>query len=204
MTNPQQELAEIKSMMQRSSKFLSLSGSSGIWIGLLACIATALAYYWIYYPNAPWETVTMEQLHPSIVLHMILLAFAVAIISLFFAYRLTKKRSKVSSENLWSPSSRRFLSALFFPMAIGGFMCLGRLWTQDYESLASLMLIFYGLGLVNASYFTLGEIKYLGFAQIILGLLAMIFPSFGLILWALGFGICHIFYGGLIHYKYDR
>ncbi|MHA7128061.1 hypothetical protein [Algoriphagus namhaensis] len=204
MKNPQQELAEIKSMMQRSTRFISLSGSSGLLIGLMACTASALVYYWLYSPGPPWGEVSSHKLTSDLLYRIIFIAISLAALSLLVAFWLTKKRSKVSSENLWSPASRRFLSALFFPMAIGGFMCLGRLWTQDYESLASLMLIFYGLGLVNASYFTLGEIKFLGYAQILLGLLAILLPGYGLLLWTLGFGLCHIGYGGLMYYKYDR
>ena len=66
------------------------------------------------------------------------------------------------------------------------------------------MLIFYGLALINSSKYTFFEIRYLGIAEIVLGLIASVFVSSGLILWAAGFGLLHIIYGIIMYYKYER
>jgi hypothetical protein len=67
---------------------------------------------------------------------------------------------------------------------------------------APLTLIFYGLALVNASKYTLSEVRWLGLTQILLGLAAAHFIGYGLVFWALGFGLVHILYGLVMHYKY--
>jgi uncharacterized membrane protein HdeD (DUF308 family) len=64
------------------------------------------------------------------------------------------------------------------------------------------MLIFYGLALVSAGKFTFGEIHYLGMLEVLTGLLALVFPSIALFLWAFGFGVLHILYGLIMHKKY--
>ncbi|MGE5429024.1 MAG: hypothetical protein ACM3O8_14110, partial [Methylococcaceae bacterium] len=66
------------------------------------------------------------------------------------------------------------------------------------------MLIFYGLALVNAGKFTLSEVHYLGITEIVLGLMAAVFINWGLLFWALGFGVMHIVYGMMMYYKYER
>ncbi|MBA3986010.1 MAG: hypothetical protein H0X63_05435, partial [Flavobacteriales bacterium] len=68
-----------------------------------------------------------------------------------------------------------------------------------YGLTASLMLIFYGLALINASKYTLGNIKYLGYAQITIGLICAAFPGYGFWFWVLGFGLFHIIYGALMY-----
>ena len=56
----------------------------------------------------------------------------------------------------------------------------------------------YGLALVNGSHYTLSHIRYLGLAEILLGLLALIFIGQSLYIWMLGFGLFQMVYGLLI------
>jgi hypothetical protein len=72
------------------------------------------------------------------------------------------------------------------------------------ELVASVMLIFYGLSMVNAGKFTFGEIHWLGLTEIALGILAGVFINFGLLLWTIGFGLMHIVYGTVMYYRYER
>jgi len=65
-------------------------------------------------------------------------------------------------------------------------------------------LIFYGLALVNGSKYTLGEVKWLGYGQILLGIINLWWVGNGLYFWALGFGVLHIVYGTLMWWKYER
>jgi hypothetical protein len=64
--------------------------------------------------------------------------------------------------------------------------------------------VFYGLALVNASKYTLTDIRYLGITEIILGILNIFFLRRGLYFWALGFGVLHIIYGLVMWWKYER
>ena len=54
------------------------------------------------------------------------------------------------------------------------------------------------------SRYTQRDIKYLGYTEIGLGLLAGIFLNYGLLFWSLGFGVFHIVYGVAMYYKYER
>jgi hypothetical protein len=47
-------------------------------------------------------------------------------------------------------------------------------------------------------------VRIMGVVQIILGLAGVWFIQYGLLIWALGFGVVHIIYGIYIHYKYKR
>jgi hypothetical protein len=68
---------------------------------------------------------------------------------------------------------------------------------------APAMLIFYGLALINASPNLFDEIRYLGYSEILIGLLAAAFIGYGLYFWAFGFGVLHIAYGLVMYKKYD-
>jgi len=204
MKDPKQDLAEIKNMMERSSRFLSLSGLSGVLAGFYAIIGATMAYYWLYFPNLPFGKEAFQNMDGVVFGNLILTAIGVLSLSIATAWLLSKKKSKKTSNQLWSPAGRRFIQSLFIPVTTGGLFCFALLHQGFFSFIASSMLIFYGLGLFNASNFTLNDIKYLGFGQIMLGVIAAFFPGYGLILWALGFGLLHILYGGLMYYKYDQ
>ncbi len=83
-------------------------------------------------------------------------------------------------------------------------MCLYLIEKEDFRLVAPLMLIFYGLACVNASKYTLGDVRFLGLTMIAIGIINTFFIGYGLFFWALGFGFCHIFYGGMMWFKYER
>jgi hypothetical protein len=200
MKNPEEELAEIKSMMERSTRFLSLSGLSGILAGIYSLSAAGLAWYWIYSPNSDTEPLSFRE----ILNRLLLLGMVTLIAAVSTAYLLSKKKGTAATQTFWSPASKRFLVALFLPVALGGFFCFALLHESAFELIPSAMLLFYGIGLVQSAQFTLGEIKNLGFTQLVLGLIAAFFPDFGLLCWALGFGLFHLIYGGLMYYRHER
>jgi fumarate reductase subunit D len=204
MKKPEQELAEIKSMMERSTRFLSLSGLSGVLAGIYALIGAAVAYYWIYFPNPPYGFRTAFVDDSSVFVKLITLALVILLLSVGSAYLLSQKKSQRLSTNLWSPAGRRFLQALFIPVLVGGVFCLALVLRGYLIVVAPATLIFYGLALVNASQFTLSDIKYLGYGELVLGLISAFFPGYGLITWAMGFGALHVIYGSMMYYKYDR
>lgn len=204
MRKPEEELAEIKSMMERSTRFLSLSGLSGILAGIYALVAAGLAWYWIYYPSSTWGTETESLSFQNLVNRLLLLALITLIAAVSSAYLLNKKGGTAATQPFWSPASKRFLVTLFLPVALGGFFCFALLHESAFELIPAALLLFYGLGLVQSAQFTLGEIKNLGFTQLILGLIAAFFPTFGLLCWAMGFGIFHLIYGALMYFRHER
>lgn len=202
MKNPQQDLHEIKSMMERSTRFLSLSGLSGIMAGIYALAGMALIYYW-----AEGFTLDNKVFNEAIANrtgNIIWTGITVLFLSVLTAYILSKKKSNRTTSQLWTPAGNRFLNALFLPVILGALFCFALIHLSYFELISSTTLIFYGLGLIHASQHTLSDIKYLGYGQAILGVLAGFFPEFGLVFWAMGFGLLHIFYGSVMYFKYDR
>lgn len=201
------DLKEIKNLMEKSSRFLSLSGLSGISAGIVALVGAFLAYRMFGYRDLKYDThfyLLESSSRINIINQLILLGtgtFIAALgLALFFSYRKAKKNHL----KIWDHTTRRMLIHLFIPLITGGFFALILIYRNDSTLLASATLIFYGLALVNAGKYTFGEIHYLGLCEIILGLLAGIFVSYGLIFWAAGFGILHILYGLVMYYRYER
>lgn len=204
MRKPEQELAEIKSMMERSTRFLSLSGLAGVLAGIYAFVGAGIAYYWIYFPDTTLGEGTAPMDGKELQVNLMAVALVVLVLAIGSAYLLSQQKSQRNSHQFWTPASKRFLLALFIPVLTGGLFSFALIHESAYQLIAPATLIFYGLGLINGSHFTLGEIKNLGIGQLILGLISAFFPDFGLICWAIGFGVLHVIYGSMMYYKHDR
>lgn len=195
------DLKEIKEIMNRSSRFISLSGLSGMAVGIIALVAAYIAHRIIFSANT-FQGYDRIVLDGNTVTQLLLIASGTVVLAIavgiFFTTRETKKRNL----KIWDPQTKRLLINLFIPLIAGGVLCLMLLFKGYMYLLAPLTLIFHGLALVNASKYTLPEIRSLGILDIILGLIAIQFPGFGLIFWAIGFGILHILYGLFIQRKY--
>jgi len=194
-----QDLKEIKELMNKSSQFISLSGLSGVLAGIYALIGAAVAYYLI--ENHDGYYITLESTTFKLI---VLTAMIVLIASLLTAYLFTINKAKKVGEKVWNASSKRLLINFLIPFVTGGIFSILLLKNGYYGLVAPITLLFYGLACVNASKYTLRDVRYLGITEIILGLLAVEFSGYGLYFWVLGFGICHILYGAIMYYKYDR
>ncbi|MCZ7603044.1 MAG: hypothetical protein M5R37_09250 [Melioribacteraceae bacterium] len=194
------DIAEIRSMMERSSKFLSLSGWAGIMAGLYALAGAFIAYnYFDFNPTIILTDGISTGLTNVIFLGVIILSLAL-LTAVFFSY----KNAKVKDENIWNPTSRRLMASMLVPLLTGGFLIIIFLINDLIGLILPSSLIFYGLALYNASKFTIDEIKFLGFVQIGLGLISAYFVEHSLIIWAIGFGVIHIIYGIYMYFRYER
>lgn len=201
-TEIQDELASIRNLMERSSKFISLSGLSGILAGIYALIGAGVAYYLF-----DGMTVRGFQLSGgySIVTSMVLIiAACVLVASLATGIFLTARKAKRKGQPVWSNTSRALLFNMAVPLTTAGILILILIHRGHYGLAGPVSLIFYGLALFSASSFTFSMVKYLGLCEIILGLIAACLPGYGLLFWAIGFGVLHIVYGSLMYIKYDR
>jgi len=90
------------------------------------------------------------------------------------------------------------------PLVAGGLFVGGLLYHNEWRLVAPACLVFYGLALVNASKYTLTDIRYLGLLEIVLGLVNLYYADYGLYYWAIGFGLLHIIYGLIMWWKYDK
>jgi len=198
------DITEIKNMMNRSSRFLSLSGLSGILAGVYCLIGAWLAYQTIYTDSNNVGSYKNLVLTEDAMKRLFAIAFIVILFSLLTGIMLSIKKAKKENEKVWDASSKRLIINFAIPLATGGFFILFLIEKEIYGYVAPLTLIFYGLACVNASKYTLGDVRYLGITLIIIGLASSYFIGYGLFFWALGFGICHIFYGSIMYFKYEK
>ena len=187
------DISEIKNLMNRSSRFISLSGLSGILAGLYAIIGACVSYVFLF----PKKGESLY-LHSWNFKMLLVVLGSIFILSIVTAYLLTTRKAKQNNEKIWDATTKRLLLNFLIPLVTGGLYITIKLASQHYGLTASLMLIFYGLALVNASKYTIGNVKYLGYAQIVIGLLCAAFPGYGFWFWVLGFGLLHIVYGAIM------
>jgi hypothetical protein len=195
-----QDLADIRSMMERSSKFMSLSGLAGVMAGIYALVGVWFVYSILNISPYQFESglEATQQFHLSIVgIIILVLSLATAIA---FSYRKATKRG----ETVWNATSKRMLANMFMPLFTGGILILIAMMKDVTLLVLPMSLIFYGMALYNASNFSYSDVKYLGLTQVGLGLFAALYPDYGLILWAIGFGAVHIVYGIYMHIRYER
>lgn len=193
------DIGEIKDLMNRSSRFISLSGLSGIMAGIYALIGAAVAY-WLVSTSGREYLILDGKIFRLIALDL----FLIALFSVLTAIYLTTRKARKNGEKVWDASSRRLLINFLIPLVAGGAYILIILNQQKYGQTGALMLIFYGLALVNAAKYSIGNIRYLGYIEIILGLICAVFPGYGFWLWVIGFGVMHIIYGSLIYIQEKR
>ena len=198
-------LQDIRRMMKRSSRFISLSGLSGIAAGVWGLIGAYFAYDWItdYYRSFEVNGYT-GQAFQDLKYKLLVLAVIILAVSLLSAYFFTWRRAGRNNLPLWDHSSKMLAVNLMLPLVAGGLFILSMLQYNEWRFVAPACLIFYGLALVNGSKYTLSDIRYLGIMEIILGLISTQFIGYGLYFWALGFGVLHIIYGFSMWWKYER
>jgi hypothetical protein len=199
------ELTSIRNLMERSSKFISLSGLSGILAGIYALVGAAVAYHLLYGDSGTYDYIKhKDSLEDIKTISLLFVAILVLIASLLTGAVLTFKKAKRKGQLVWGKTSRALLINMAIPLVSGGLLILILLTRSYYGIVGPASLIFYGLALINASNFTFTDVKYLGLCEIALGLIAACIPGYGLLFWAMGFGVLHIIYGSVMYFKYDR
>jgi len=198
------ELSSIRNLMERSTKFISLSGLSGIMAGVYALIG-AYAGYKIVYGNSTNLDYRDHYIdRPDILISLLAIALAVLIFSVLTGIWLTIRQARKKGENFWNPVSKRLLTNLAIPLVTGGLFILVLVIRGEYGIIASSCLVFYGLALISGGQYTFSDVKWLGCCEIILGLLAALFPGYGIVFWVIGFGLLHLLYGTIMHFKYNQ
>lgn len=202
-----EDLKTIRKIMEESSRFLSLSGLSGIFAGSFAIIGALVAWLFILDKGIAIqginETTMLAGSLPVMRIQLLAIALTVLLLSVSVSLALSAKKARKAGKNIWTPVSKRLLINFLVPLATGGFLIIIFLIRDEIQLISPGMLIFYGLALVNAGKFTYGEIFYLGLLQIVTGLLAAVFPQWGFWLWVFGFGLLHIVYGFVMYRKYE-
>lgn len=220
-TNPHQELKEIRSLMERSSRFMSLSGWTGIMAGIYSLLGAAAAYYVIFKMNFAKEIIPPEvdtygsgravhynythsllELFSEKNILLFLIAGIVILFSATTAFYQSSLKAKKQGVKLWNSTTKRLFVQVAIPLVTGGLFCIALLYYGNARLIAPAMLIFYGMALLNGSKYTLKEFHSLALCEIALGLISLFFIGYGLFFWTIGFGILHIFYGILMQKRY--
>jgi hypothetical protein len=203
---PLEELQHIKRMMEQSGRFISLSGLSGISAGICALIGAYLGHKEIeHWLNIYWNGVANTiPPYDSLVINLGMIAIGTFVAAFLSAFLFTYLLSKKSNKSMWTPATLRLFWNTVIPLGVGGIFICKMIAMQYVALVAPGCLIFYGLSLVNASKYTLGEIRYLGYGQLVLGIINLSMIGDGLYFWALGFGVLHIIYGVVMWWKYEK
>jgi hypothetical protein len=206
-TDYSEDLKAIKKIMEESSRFLSLSGLSGLFAGLLAIVGGCIAHFGILKNKSLFTMESLSYLSAdeisSIKLQLISAALLVLVLalagSLFFSFR----KARLKQQKIWTPVSKRMLMNLCIPLIAGGFFILVLYSAAQWLLIIPAMLIFYGLALISAGKFTYNEVFYLGLAELLTGFLSALFQEFTILFWIFGFGFLHIAYGLFMYRKYE-
>lgn len=201
-------LREIRALMERSSRFISLSGLSGVSAGIVALMGAAAFYVYTQQIGGlsatTYRSMDGTKAFDALVRFAVLDGALVLLAAIGSAIWFTTRNARRRGLPIWDASSRRLVLHLAIPLAVGGLLIGALLLHGMADLVASVTLIFYGLALINAAKYTIHDVFYLGLCQVGLGLWTAYWPGHGLMLWAFGFGVLHIVYGVMMYYKYER
>jgi hypothetical protein len=177
--------------MERSSRYLPLSGKAGVAIGVLSILCSLVvdAYFRINEDNLT---------------SICMLFGGLFLVSVVIEIIMAERNAKQKGVPAWDATARRFLINFFIPLAVGGLYAFALIYQHQLMMVLPATLIFYGLSLINASRYTIEDIRYLGMAELTFGLISSFLPQYGLLAWGIGFGVLHILYGAIIYFKYEK
>ena len=202
-------IKDIRSMMERSSRFLSLSGLAGIVVGLIAIAGVIVAYNFLgmqfnepgYYTRIVNSDGSLNNTVYQFLLTELILLLVVALV---VAITLSMRKASAKSLPIWDATAKRLVINMAIPLVAGAIFCCILLFHGHVALILPTTILFYGLAIFNASKYTLHDIRSLGVIEILLGLIAAFYVDYALLFWALGFGVLHIAYGLYIYFKYEK
>lgn len=150
--NYSEDLKQIRSIMDRSTRFISLSGLSGVMAGIYALVGAGLAFriirnYKILNDGrgSTFRGIYTSSLKESPLFELFTVAAFVLLLAIVTAFLLTKRKAKKNNQNLWGPQTWRLIGNFTSPLIIGGLFTLALLQYGLIGLVAPSMLIFYGL-----------------------------------------------------------
>ncbi len=207
MKNEEQQLEalnDIRQMMKDSSKFLSLSGLSGVLAGVYALAGAYFGHSLINRKHSDQNAYETASVTGQLVNQILLICAIVLVLSILTALLFSYRKTKKLNQKLFDHTSKKVFWSMAVPLLCGGLFCLALLFNHTVGMVSPAMLLFYGMALLNTSKYTIAEIRYLAYLELALGVVAAFFPGHGLLFWSLGFGVLHIIYGTIMWNKYDR
>ncbi len=203
-----EDIKAIRQMMEDSSKFLSLSGLSGIAAGIFALLGSTYTYFFIFEGGRQFYNEYMVSLTSKSTLEirisLLVVAALVFIAASISGFWFSHQKAKKAGTKLWTSTAKKIIFEMGTILAFGGIFCLILIFHGDLRMVASATLLFYGISLISIAKYTHRDIKYLGYCEACIGLASALFLSYGIVFWSIGFGLLHIIYGIVMYLKYDR
>lgn len=191
-----QTLHDIREMMSKSSRFMSLSGFSGIVIGIIAILASSFFCYF-YQIDPVHSGRILASMTDKELIQIYAMALVLLISSMSIAFFMAKQRSKIMKSIFWSAASKHLFAHLIVPLAAGFAVC-SILFFRQNDLVLPLSLLIYGLALFSSSQFTVPSIRNFGLVEMMLSVVCLLFPDYSVVVWTLGFGLLHVIYGAFM------
>ena len=118
------DISEIKNMMNKSSRFISLSGLSGILAGVYAIVGAWFAYKTIYFDTSTMGAYRDLVISEEAVIRLLVIAATVLVLSIVTGIALSIRKARKSNENVWNVASKRLVINFLIPLATGGFFII--------------------------------------------------------------------------------
>jgi len=186
--------------MERHSSFFSLSGFTGILIGIVGCIAIFLVDTMTHGYGINFDG--FSQL-PILFLEIGIMVIGILtiVLSLFILWKRGRNKAKKNKQGLWNAFAKKQRINLLLLLLVF-LVILILIGSKGYYRLITpLLLSFYGLLLLNLSRFQSKSLLFLGLATLILGIVSYVSYTDKIFLLALGVGIFPIIYGLLTFNK---
>ncbi|MEP3969927.1 MAG: hypothetical protein ABJM08_13010, partial [Nonlabens sp.] len=126
------DIKEIKSLMNKSTRFISLSGMSGVMAGIYALIGGVFGYFIIEKARENGTRDTLDRLtttpwdqNPS--LQILVVAAIVLFMAVLTAFFLTKAKASKHKQKIWTKQSIRLVVNFMVPLNIGALFTLALL-----------------------------------------------------------------------------
>lgn len=195
-----EDISQIKNLMAESSKFLVFTtGLSGFFSGLFAILGMIYIYVLADGDVNDIEQLTVNYRSTVAVVLIIILALSTLVTVIF-----TRRNAKSQGQNPWNPIAKKMVFNFYTVGVLGAVYLLILFFQEKYDTIVELMLVFYGMALLNGSKYTFDQVKLLAYIQIALGLACSFFDSYDFWFWVAGFGLVNLIYGGIMYFGYGK
>ncbi len=182
--------------MQQNTSHFSLSGISGILLGTYGLLTVYLinmltSTYGDGFEGSSQLPIALLEIGIQV------LAVIMILISLISLRIRAKRRARKNNRKLWDLHSKKVRFHTLIPLLLFVIVLVIIANKGYYSSITPLLLFLYGVFLLNLSRFSVGSLKYLAIAEIILAVIAYFIYDKEMLFLGLGFGFFHIIYGSL-------
>jgi hypothetical protein len=190
----EESIQVIRDIMERSARYTNFSGVSGIIAGCLALVGCGFTYWIAYnvhiYDQSKWSAVTWVSV------------LVAAVAQDFF---LAQRKARRRGETMFTPATFQVVKAVLPGVLIAFVISRRALMLQDWDAIPATWALGYGAAACAAGMFSVKEVRVLGVAELVTGVVALFYFStfdYSIYVLALAFGVYHILFGLCMSRKY--